>query len=48
MSGAASMWWEKDLIDALDSGQLSYAALDALWPEPLPPTSPLCCTRKSP
>ena len=32
---------EGDLIDALDSGQLSYAALDALWPEPLPPTSPL-------
>jgi glyoxylate/hydroxypyruvate reductase A len=32
---------EKDLIEALDSGQLSYAALDALWPEPLPPTSPL-------
>ena len=32
---------EADLIDALDSGQLSYAALDALWPEPLPPTSPL-------
>jgi glyoxylate/hydroxypyruvate reductase A len=32
---------ETDLIDALDSGQLSYAALDALWPEPLPPTSPL-------
>jgi glyoxylate/hydroxypyruvate reductase len=32
---------EKDLIDALDSGQLSYAALDALWPEPLPPESPL-------
>jgi glyoxylate/hydroxypyruvate reductase len=32
---------EKDLIDALDSGQLSYAALDALWPEPLPPTSAL-------
>jgi glyoxylate/hydroxypyruvate reductase len=32
---------EKDLIAALDSGQLSYAALDALWPEPLPPTSPL-------
>jgi glyoxylate/hydroxypyruvate reductase A len=30
-----------DLIDALDSGQLSYAALDALWPEPLPPDSPL-------
>ena len=32
---------EADLIRALDSGQLSYAALDALWPEPLPPTSPL-------
>ena len=32
---------EPDLIGALDSGQLSYAALDALWPEPLPPTSPL-------
>jgi glyoxylate/hydroxypyruvate reductase len=32
---------EKDLIAALDSGQLSYAALDALWPEPLPPASPL-------
>ncbi|MSP00239.1 MAG: glyoxylate/hydroxypyruvate reductase A [Acetobacteraceae bacterium] len=31
----------EDLVDALDSGQLSYAALDALWPEPLPPTSPL-------
>ena len=31
----------KDLIEALDSGQLSYAALDALWPEPLPPASPL-------
>jgi glyoxylate/hydroxypyruvate reductase len=30
-----------DLIDALDSGQLAYAALDALWPEPLPPASPL-------
>ena len=30
-----------DLIAALDSGQLSYAALDALWPEPLPPDSPL-------
>jgi len=29
------------LIRALDSGQLSYAALDALWPEPLPPDSPL-------
>jgi len=32
---------EEDLISALDSGQLAYAALDALWPEPLPPTSPL-------
>jgi glyoxylate/hydroxypyruvate reductase len=32
---------EKDLIEALDSGQLSYAALDALWPEPLPPDNPL-------
>jgi glyoxylate/hydroxypyruvate reductase A len=32
---------EKDLIAALDSGQLSYAALDALYPEPLPPESPL-------
>ena len=32
---------EKDLITALDSGQLSYAALDALYPEPLPPESPL-------
>jgi glyoxylate/hydroxypyruvate reductase len=32
---------EADLINALDSGQLSYAALDALWPEPLPPESPL-------
>jgi glyoxylate/hydroxypyruvate reductase A len=32
---------EPDLIKALDSGQLSYAALDALWPEPLPPESPL-------
>jgi glyoxylate/hydroxypyruvate reductase A len=31
----------QDLIKALDSGQLSYAALDALWPEPLPPESPL-------
>ena len=26
---------------ALDSGQLAYAALDALLPEPLPPESPL-------
>lgn len=32
---------DADLIAALDSGQLSYAALDALWPEPLPPASPL-------
>jgi glyoxylate/hydroxypyruvate reductase len=31
----------EDLIHALDSGQLSYAALDALRPEPLPPESPL-------
>jgi glyoxylate/hydroxypyruvate reductase len=32
---------EADLIAALDSGQLSYAALDALYPEPLPPGNPL-------
>ena len=32
---------DKDLIAALDSGHLSYAALDALYPEPLPPESPL-------
>jgi glyoxylate/hydroxypyruvate reductase A len=32
---------DADLIRALDSGQLSHAALDALWPEPLPPDSPL-------
>jgi glyoxylate/hydroxypyruvate reductase len=32
---------EADLIQALDSGQLSYAALDALSPEPLPAESPL-------
>src|ERR1051325_11510151 len=32
---------EKDLIEALESGQLSYAALDALYPEPLPPDNPL-------
>jgi glyoxylate/hydroxypyruvate reductase A len=32
---------DKDLIVALDSGQLSYASLDALWPEPLPKESPL-------
>jgi len=31
----------EDLVRALDTGQLSYAALDALWPEPLPPDSPL-------
>src|SRR5438874_12653986 len=36
----------EDLIRALDSGQLSYAALDALWPEPLPPDSPLWLHRK--
>ena len=41
MSGAASMSWHEDLIKALEFGQLSYAALDALWPEPLPPESPL-------
>ncbi len=32
---------DADLIAALDSGQLAHAALDALWPEPLPPQSPL-------
>ena len=32
---------DADLIAALDSGQLAYAALDALKPEPLPPESPL-------
>lgn len=32
---------DADLIAALDSGQLSYAALDALSPEPLPSDSPL-------
>jgi glyoxylate/hydroxypyruvate reductase A len=32
---------EADLIAALDCGQLAHAALDALWPEPLPPESPL-------
>ena len=32
---------EADLLAALDSGQISYAALDALYPEPLPPASPL-------
>lgn len=30
-----------DLLSALDSGQLSHAALDALHPEPLPPDDPL-------
>jgi len=32
---------EADLIEALDSGRLSYAVLDALWPEPLPPDNKL-------
>ena len=32
---------EADLIAALDTGQLSHAALDALWPEPLPRHNPL-------
>jgi glyoxylate/hydroxypyruvate reductase A len=32
---------DADLIAALDSGQLAYAALDALKPEPLPPENPL-------
>ena len=32
---------EADLIAALDSGQLAYAALDAHRPEPLPAESPL-------
>jgi len=32
---------EADLIAALDSGQLSHASLDALFPEPLPPENPL-------
>jgi glyoxylate/hydroxypyruvate reductase len=32
---------EADLVAALDSGRLSYATLDALRPEPLPPESPL-------
>lgn len=30
-----------DLIAALNSGQISHAALDALHPEPLPPDDPL-------
>lgn len=32
---------QQDLIAALDTGQLSHAVLDALWPEPLPPDNPL-------
>jgi glyoxylate/hydroxypyruvate reductase A len=32
---------DADLVAALDSGQLAYAALDALHPEPLPAESPL-------
>lgn len=32
---------DADLIAALDSGQLEHAALDALWPEPLPSSSAL-------
>lgn len=32
---------DTDLIAALDSGHLEHAALDALWPEPLPSSSPL-------
>lgn len=32
---------EADLIAALDSGQISHAALDALHPEPLPQDNPL-------
>ncbi|MCB1745114.1 MAG: glyoxylate/hydroxypyruvate reductase A, partial [Gammaproteobacteria bacterium] len=32
---------DADLIEALDSGQLGHASLDALWPEPLPAESPL-------
>lgn len=32
---------DADLIAALDCGQLAHAALDALWPEPLPAASPL-------
>jgi glyoxylate/hydroxypyruvate reductase A len=39
--GRGSHVVDTDLIAALDSGQLSYAALDALKPEPLPPESPL-------
>src|SRR5262249_54994019 len=32
---------DADLIAALDSGRLEHASLDALWPEPLPASSPL-------
>ncbi len=32
---------DADLVAALDSGHLEHAALDALWPEPLPASSPL-------
>lgn len=32
---------DADLVAALDSGHLEHASLDALWPEPLPPASPL-------
>ena len=38
---------DADLIAALDSGQLSYAALDALHPEPLPPRARYGRTRRS-
>ena len=31
----------RDLLAALDSGQLAHASLDALRPEPLPPENPL-------
>ena len=31
---------DEDLIKTLDSRQLPYAALDALWPEPLPSGEP--------
>ena len=37
---------EGDLIAVLDSGHLAHASLDALWPEPLPPSSPLWLHRK--
>jgi phosphoglycerate dehydrogenase-like enzyme len=32
---------EANLIKVLDSGQLAYAALDALWYDPLPPAGPM-------